>query len=216
MKISEEKKQPKRKVQKKESKTNRKYKDGVFTDLFHSKAKILELYNAIHATDYKEDTEVEIITLENVLFTPFKNDLAFLLDNRFIILVEHQSTISENLPLRMFLYLAREYERIIDRTTLYRKKLIKIPIPELIVLYNGKEDYPKQKTLWLSEAFKGRTSNLELKVEVYNINYKENNILDRSKTLSDYSYFTYRIRELMKLGKSRDKAIEVTVKECIV
>lgn len=38
-------------------------------------------------------------------------DLAFIIDNKLIILVEHQSTINPNMPVRMLCYLAKEYER---------------------------------------------------------------------------------------------------------
>ena len=124
------------------SNSNRKYKDGVFTKLFHDKEKIIELYNALEGTEYDESTMVEIKTLENVLYGLYKNDMAFVIDNKFVVLVEHQSTICNNMPLRMLLYLSRVYERTVDIGTVYCMKQIKIPCPELYVLYNGVDEYP--------------------------------------------------------------------------
>lgn len=47
---------------------NKNYKDSVFTLLFSEKENLIELYNAIENTNYTPDTEIEINTLENVLF----------------------------------------------------------------------------------------------------------------------------------------------------
>ncbi|MCI7300968.1 MAG: hypothetical protein SOR93_19690, partial [Clostridiales Family XIII bacterium] len=62
------------------------YKDSVFRKLFHDKEKILELYNALSGRNYSSDTEIQIVTLEDVIFGDRKNDLAFIIDGRLIIL----------------------------------------------------------------------------------------------------------------------------------
>ncbi|MCL1836461.1 MAG: Rpn family recombination-promoting nuclease/putative transposase [Treponema sp.] len=51
-----------------------------------------------------------------------------------MVLIEHQSTINPNMPLRLLLYIAHLYEKIIGRKKLYNTKLEKIPAPEFIVL----------------------------------------------------------------------------------
>ena len=48
--------------------TNKKYKDSVFTRYFSDEHKLRLLYNALENTNYGEETEVNIITLEDVLF----------------------------------------------------------------------------------------------------------------------------------------------------
>jgi hypothetical protein len=93
------------------------------------------------------------------------------------------------------MYIARVYEKIIDRRKLYWTKLEKIPRPEFIVLYNGTASYPDHKELRLSEAFKdaeGLKLNdklpLELVVQVYNINSGHNEkILKKSEVLTNSS-----------------------------
>lgn len=54
---------------------NRTYQDSLFRMLFSTKDKIIELYNALEDTDYGPDTEVEITTLEDVLYIDRKKRL---------------------------------------------------------------------------------------------------------------------------------------------
>ena len=107
------------------------------------------------------------------------------------------------MPLRLLIYIAHIYEKIIDRKLLYKTKLEKIPTPEFIVLYNPRvaankflkqmanmpsakgnyTPYPDRSTLRLSDAFKEVCGllgveppalSLELIVHVYNINSGHN------------------------------------------
>jgi len=121
----------------KSSKINKKYRDSVFTLLFSDKEKLIELCNAIEGTNYSFDTEIDINTLKDVLFMNRKNDISFVIDNKFVVLVEHQSTVNRNMPLRMFMYMARIYEKIVQNEFVYKEKFIEIPTPEFIVLYEG-------------------------------------------------------------------------------
>ena len=63
----------------------------------------------LSGSDLPLDTPVEIATLEDVLFNYRRNDVAFVLGDKIIILLEHQSTISENMPLRLLIYTALGY-----------------------------------------------------------------------------------------------------------
>jgi len=198
--------------------TARNYKDSVFIKLFNERRKIIELYNALAETTYDEKTKVEIQTIENILYGPFKNDMAFEIDDKFVVLVEHQSTICNNMPLRMLLYLSRIYEKIVDISVVYRTKLIRIPYPEMYVLYNGKEDYPEESEMKLSDSFmiEGNNVSLELIVKVLNINYEKGaTILKECTTLEGYSYFIYTIRQNENKGMSRDEAIKSAIEKCI-
>ena len=133
----------------------RNYKDTVFVTVFHEKEKLIELYNAIFDTDYDENTAIDIVTIKDVLFRTLKNDVSFVLDKRFVVLVEHQSTINGNLPLRDLLYMSTVLKRMIDTKQLYREKILRIPRPAFIVLYNGPEDLPEYQELRLSDAYLG-------------------------------------------------------------
>jgi hypothetical protein len=55
-----------------------------------------------------------------VLFNDLKNDISFILGGRFVVLVEHQSTLNANMPLRMLEYIGRVYEKITDSSAMYK------------------------------------------------------------------------------------------------
>ena len=195
---------------------NRQFKDSVFTWLMADKARIIELYNALEGTNYDMDTNVEILTLENVLFLGRYNDLCFMIDGKFVILVEHQSSINQNMPLRALLYLARAYEKILQNVSVYKEKLLKIPTPEFFVFYNGTKPYPVEAELKLSDAFIEATDTLELTVKVININYHEGSkLLEQSPTLKSYSYFVDCVRQFRNQGHSLTEALESSVKKCV-
>lgn len=198
--------------------TNKKYKDSVFTRYFSDEQKLRLLYNALENTNYGEETEVNIITLEDVLFMNQKNDICFTIDNKFILLIEHQSTINNNMPLRCLLYIAREYEKLIDKNIIYRSTLQKIPTPHCYVLYNGTRNYPKEKTLKLSDAFlvAQNPPELELNIKVININYEKNHtIIQQCQYLKEYSYFISVVKTYLEKGLKLNDAIINAVKTCI-
>jgi len=127
----------------------------MFSTLFDNPEALRELYSAIEGIDIPPDAVININTLSDVLFMGQVNDVSFTIDDRLVVLVEHQSTINYNLPLRILKYIAEVYDKITDRITLYQKKLIKIPRPEFIVLYNGKADCPDHQELKLSRSLSG-------------------------------------------------------------
>ena len=83
-------------------KHNRRYKDSVFVDLFgedkNAKSNFLSLYNALHGTNFDTSTELEQLSLEQVMYMAFRNDVAYLIDGKIIALTEHQSTVTHIRP----------------------------------------------------------------------------------------------------------------------
>ena len=151
---------------------NRSYKDTLFRMLFQEKEALLSLYNAVGQTDYKDASQLEIVTLENAIYMNMKNDLAFLI-NLELNLYEHQSTWNPNMPLRDLFYVAKEYEQLIRKETLYSSRLVKLPVPRFLVFCNGRmPDQAEKIILKLSDSFEKQTGEpeLELKVTVLNIN----------------------------------------------
>ena len=129
-----------------------------------------------------------------------------LIDGKIVILIEHQSTINKNMPFRFLEYIARIYEKITTKDEKFGRKLVKLPVPEFYVFYNGKDDYPTESVMKLSDAFiqldgelKNQLENanypLEISVKVVNINVdKENPILKRCEALKEYSEFIEQVR----------------------
>ena len=60
---------------------NRKYKDVLFRKLFHGKQDLLDLYNALNGSTYTDPEELEVVTMEDVIFMKMKNDLSFIIGN---------------------------------------------------------------------------------------------------------------------------------------
>ncbi|MCC8097352.1 MAG: Rpn family recombination-promoting nuclease/putative transposase [Eubacterium sp.] len=146
-----------------------------------------------------------------------RNDLSFLVDNKLVVMLEHQSTVNNNMPLRFLLYAAYIYENIIDGKNVYRTRLMKIPEPEFIVIYNGRENYDKKTILKLSDAFyENKHKQLELEVRIININEDKNpEILAKSKSLEGYSKLVGVTEKLRRQGESLDEAINKALKYCI-
>ena len=202
------------------AKYNRRYKDSVFVDFFgedkNAKANFLSLYNALHGTKLDTSTELEPLRLEQVMYMAFRNDIACLIEDKIIVLIEHQSTVNENMPLRFLQYAARLYERIENPRDRYLRRLKKIPTPEFYVFYNGEEDCPESTTLRLSDAFMTIPEKpcLELVVSVMNINYNRGSeILHTCKPLKEYTLFVDAVRRHTKLDS--ENGFQDAIKECI-
>jgi predicted transposase/invertase (TIGR01784 family) len=202
---------------------NREHKASMFSSLFGNPDVLRELYSAIEGIPIPPDIPIEINTLSGVLYKDKENDLSFIIDNRLVVLIEHQSTINNNIPLRLLIYIAYIYKTIVKKRNLYQAKLEKIPMPEFIVLYNGEDKYPDHSELKLSDAFKGIKGlkiadaiPLELKVQVYNINQGHNfEILKKCETLDNYSFFIDKIREYQKNGFTLEKSFKDAIEYCI-
>jgi len=201
-------------------KQNRNYKDSVFVDFFGqdetAASNFLSLYNALHGTHLDNSTELKPLRLEQVMYMSFYNDVSYLIDNKMIVLAEHQSSINPNMPIRCLEYVVRLYEMLLDAQERYARRLIKIPTPEFYVFYNGIEEYPSQTLLLLSDAFMTQPEHapLELEVTVLNINKSTGNkILQSCKPLAEYSSFV----ETVRRHTERDQAggFEKAVKECM-
>ena len=70
---------------------NRLYKARIFEMLYSDKKELLDLYNAVNGTAYKDPDELVINTLENAIYMAMHNDISFVIDMK-VSLYEHQST----------------------------------------------------------------------------------------------------------------------------
>ena len=201
-------------------KYNRHYKDSVFVDLFSSdrtaKDNFLALYNALYNTNYQSTDILKNMRLKQTMYMSFANDVSYLVDNKIIVLAEHQSTVNPNMPLRCLEYVTRLYEHIQNPRDRYSRALKKIPVPVFYVFYNGRENIPAQKILRLSDSFikQPETPTLELVVKLININYdKDSRIVKRCEPLGQYSLFVDAVRRHIAVDK--EHGFENAIKECI-
>ncbi len=196
---------------------NKKYRDTVFRDYFNEPIRLLSLCNAILGTQYSDVAELKINTLEGIFFDNQKNDISCTIGDTFLILVEHQTSVNENMPLRCLSYVAELLNNLVtNKKKLYHRLLIRFPAPRFIVLYDGDAKEPLQRTMRLSDAFSGDSSSLELVVTAYNINYGlEQPLLGECQYLADYSTLVGKVKEGIRLGLSRRDAISRAVKFCL-
>ena len=199
---------------------NREYKSSLFTYMLSHKEYALQVYNVLNNSNYTNPEDVEITTLENVVFINIKNDVSFVLDNIFN-LYEHQSTYNPNMPLRSLFYVSDSYDRMIKERNLniYGSKLINIPTPKCVVFYNGEKEYPDKMILNLSDAFENKSteSDIELRVTMLNINYSHNKeLLDKCEVLRGYSLYNEKFREYNKLEEvNKTEAANKALDYCI-
>ena len=198
---------------------NRKYKDRLFQKVFEKKEDLLSLYNAVNHTSYTNAEELEITTLDDVIYLSMKNDLSFII-SATLNLYEHQSTFNANMPIRGLLYFARLYEAYIKKNKLdiYGHKMIDLPEPRYIVFYNGRSNQPDEKELKLSDAFHSDNPNpvLECRARMININLGHNQeLMESCKRLWDYSYFIAEVNKNLDKGDMLEKAIKKAMDECI-
>ena len=198
---------------------NREHKDRLFRYLFRDKKYLLELYNALHDSNYTNPEELEVVTMEDVIFMKMKNDLSFLIDSR-LNLYEHQSTWNPNMPLRGLFYFSQQYEGLLgaENADLYGTKRVVLPTPEYIVFYNGSGMKEDKRTLYLSDSFsRGRGSGaLECTCQVLNVRRGHNKeLMDKCHRLWEYSEFVSEIETNIKEGLGRGEAVQSAIDRCI-
>ncbi len=199
-------------------KPQRNHKDSTFCLLFSEPQRAIELYNAVTGENLPPDTELTYTTLKNAIYIDRNNDLSFVVNDRYLVMSECQSTINRNIPMRCLGYVNRTLENLAGREVLYGRNLVKFPAPEFYVFYVGREAWSR-KTLRLSESFlvEPKENSLELVVNLINLNYnKDSEILQRSPSLLGYSKQLYHIQEeLSANGGDLKQAIDTAVKACM-
>ena len=196
--------------------TRRNYKDSRFRAIFKQKKALLSLYNALSGEGLTDTKLLHINTLKGVLYQTMRNDLSFRVGDRDVVLMEEQSTQNGNMPLRLFLYLAKIYQKQVPNTAFYGSRTQPLPTPHFYVFTLGAKDAPVTCTRRLSEAFTGGSGDLELTVHFYNISYGVScPLFAKCETLKEYSRFIAEVEQRLEQGLDRDRAIKDTIFYCI-
>ena len=180
---------------------------------------LLQLYNALNGTDYKDASRLQIVTIENAVYIVMKNDLAFVITGT-LNLYEHQSTCNPNMLVRFLIYLAEEYQMIVEQAeeSIYGSKQISLPTPQCVVFYNGETEAAEEQVLRLSDAFenKERKADVELTVRMLNINHGHNKaLMEKCRTLEEYAQFVAVSRAYAAEGRPMQEALEEAIVYCI-
>ncbi len=194
-----------------EFKAKRTAKNSVFLDLFQDKKNLLKLYKTLHPedTDATEDT-LDIVTIDNVLTDNLYNDLGIMVgNNRLLLLLEAQSSWTVNILIRILLYLAQSYHEYFERTSqsLYKSTKVKMPKPELYIIFTGNKGI-KPDTISLSqEFFDGADIDIEVKAKVI---YESNT----EDIINQYIIFCKVFDEQRKLYGMTEQTIKETIRIC--
>ena len=203
-------------------KPSEKYKDRLFRAIFDDpehREWLLSLYNAVNNSHYTNVEDLEVTTLDDVIYTKMKNDISFLLNSQMS-LYEHQSSFSPNLPLRGFLYYADLLRLKYHDKKLYSTSRLKIATPNYVVFYNGPQDIGEKQILKLSDSFEIPVKNKE---EIYewtctmlNINKGKNEkLMESCKALQDYSEYVSMVRGNLLSGEDLNTAVENALDEAV-
>ncbi len=193
-----------------EVKAKRTAKNSVFLDLFKDKKYLLALYKTLHPEDTKAtENSLTDVTIENVLTDNLYNDLGFIANNKLMILIEAQSTWTLNILIRILLYLAESYHKYFEQNgqNLYGSRKVKMPKPELYVIYTGNKG-GKPDTISLSkEFFNGEDIDIEVKAKVI---YES----DTGDIINQYIIFCKVLDEQREKYGMTEQAIKETIRIC--
>ena len=185
-------------------------KDSVFTDLFQDKKYLIQLYRTLHPED-QDTTEEQLsdITIHNIMTNDVYNDVGFMVGEKLLILTEAQATWTENIAVRILIYLMVTYQYYIKKTkqNVYKSKKIRLPKPEMYVIYTGdRKERPEYISL-AKEFFDGQNVFLDAKIKVL---YGS----DQGDIISQYVTFTKVYDEQRKLHGRTRKAVTETIRIC--
>lgn len=104
------------------------------------------------------------------------------------------------MPSRMLMYAGRLYDKYIhaNKKNIYSDTLVRLPIPKMIVFYNGRDQKAEETILRLSDAFEVRAVHgereahaeydIEVRVRMMNINHGHNSeLMSKCKPLKEYA-----------------------------
>ena len=97
------------------------------------------------------------------------------------------------------------HSRLTVKANLYGETIVRIPAPEFIIFYNGKDEMPEHQLLKLSD--------------MYSVKEEKPKLKEACRTLRDYAIYTDKIRaytEKMELAEAVDRAINECIEEDIL
>ena len=185
-------------------------KDSVFTSLFKEKRYLIQLYRALHPED-TETTEDDLkdVTVSNVLVDDIYNDLGFTVGTTIMLLIEVQSTWTVNIIFRALMYLVQTYREYFRKTkqNLYKSKKLKMPKPEIYVIYVGDRNTRPEEISLSEEFFEGKDICIDVRVKMI-YDGKSGDIINQ------YVVFTKVCNEqVAKHGRTRE-AVQEAIRIC--
>ena len=185
-------------------------KDSVFTSLFKEKRYLIQLYRALHPED-TETTEDDLkdVTVSNVLVDDIYNDLGFTVGTTIMLLIEVQSTWTVNIIFRALMYLVQTYREYFRKTkqNLYKSKKLKMPKPEIYVIYVGDRKTRPEEISLSEEFFEGKDICIDVRVKMI---YDGKN----GDIINQYVVFTRVCNEQVAIHGRTREAVQEAIRIC--
>ena len=185
-------------------------KSSVFTHLFSLSRYKKELYLCFHPKDKNiEESEIKTWTLSSIFTNIQVNDLGILVKDTILLLMEAQSTWTLNILPRVLEYLGESFNRYVIETkqNIYGEKKVKLPKPELYVLYTGNKTI-KEKEISFKKEFCDNDGPVDIRIKVITTK-------NSSKVLKEYIEFSKILDKNNKVYGYTKKSINETIKYCI-
>jgi len=140
-------------------------RDTAFTFMFNNETYMIQLYNYLTGIEICS-TQIRSVRLENKLTkSRLYNDVAYITDdNHLLVMIEHQSTLNENMLFRMLEYYASLVSMFVikeEGQNKYGSKEMQIPKAEFHIVFNGKGEMDGNSELDLGDIqVKGSITNI--------------------------------------------------------
>ena len=193
------------------TKANRQYKDNLFRYFFRKAKNFVQAYKELTGRDL-DPNEIEFYDTSSLLVNKeLRNDVSFITkDNRFVLLVEHQSTPCANMHVRLLLYYAEILKIYIQQHKLdvYGTKAISYPEAELYIAYNGKQEIEEKN-------FKVKMGDVTVHIKHKNIQFQHLANKKKSNTLAGYAYLVQQKEYYEKYeNHTSASAMKMAVDDC--
>lgn len=185
-------------------------KDSVFTSLFKEKRYLIQLYRALHPEDAKTtEDDLKDVTVSNVLVDDIYNDLGFTVGTTMMLLIEVQSTWTVNIIFRALMYLVQTYREYFRKTkqNLYKSKKLKMPKPEIYVIYTGDRKTRPEEISLTEEFFEGKDICIDVRVKMI---YDGKN----GDIINQYVVFTKVCNEQVAIHGRTREAVQEAIRIC--
>ena len=190
---------------------NRNHKDTLFRQVFKDNKHFSDLYKLCSGKRVNADEITRFDLDSEVVQRERYNDVSFLTDdNRVILMIEHQSTVSGNLAVKLGAYffdllrLWAEHEGV----SIHDKQERQLPKPEMYVVYNGSKPYGKQEDVFVSGRF------LSITVPIVNIKYDYLEDQSSGNYVAGYAFLQHEFELGVYSGLADKDAFRRAVESC--
>lgn len=147
--------------------------DTIFTTLFRDIKYVYALYRELHPQDTTANVEdIGLEALETGLNDEVYNVLRFIADSddttRLIVVIETKNMWTDDITLRVLLYISETYRRYMKMTgqSEYLEKKVSLPKPEIYVIYTGSKNISNEVSF--NKTFFNGDSPIDLRIKVLN------------------------------------------------